>query len=141
MPARDARRCAPAPIHPGGADRARDGRQVRTEESLCYWWDTMRLELPEGTPDRVYLRLAVYEAPSRAHSKPKLVATTGVTVQQLRERGLGHGDARGRGVPLELRTLSAAGRACGTLWMERCELLGFDVDEDHEHAPSAEEPW
>ena len=42
-------------------------------------------------------------------------------------------DRRGRGVPIELRTFdpraandpgASSGRACGTLWVERCELLG-----------------
>ena len=54
-----------------------------------------------------------------------LVATAGATVQQLHDAR----DTRGRGVPLQLRTLiegDTEGRACGTLWVEECELLDAD---------------
>ena len=103
------------------------------------WWDPMRFEVPDGAPERVYLRFAVYEADPRGSGRPKLIATAGATVHQLQRDAE---DARGRGVPLPLRALTSsrgpggadkvaevAGRACGTLWIERCALLGFPPDE------------
>ena len=109
--------------------------EARTDEMRSHWWDELQMELPEGTPERVYLRFAVYEKAARTGGKPKLVASTGVTVQQVHEMQRS-GDARGsRGVPLELRTMPltrggepTAGKPCGTLWIEMCELIGFDEE-------------
>ena len=112
--------------------------EVVHEEVQSLVWDGMKLELPEGTPDRVYLRFAVYESAARRGQQPKLVGTCGATVQQISDERV-----RGRGVPLQLRgalntsfSSGVAGSKCGTLWIEACELIGF-ADEEPEAKPKS----
>ena len=120
--------------------------EARYEESAqSIWWEEMRLEIPEGTPERVYLRFAVYEAAHRGtKGKPRLIATVGATVHQIAHAM--HDDRRG--VALALRSLGSAkggvdvlaGKPCGTLWVERCELLGLPPPPPPAAAPAAAPP-
>lgn len=119
----------------------------RMEDHHTLWWEEMELELPDGLPERVYLRFAVYESLGRyAHvdgtrlsgrdgggvastggysqPRPKLIGMAGATVDELRAN-----DARGRGAPLTIHAPPVGKGARpvprGTLWIERCDMVGF----------------
>ena len=70
---------------------------------------------------------------SGTRGKPRLVATAGATVGQIDATRLG--EKRGKGVPMQLTALGTpggevAGRPCGLLWVERCELVGVPPELD-----------
>ena len=82
-------------------------------------------------------RYAMYESQAAKGTRHKLVGVAGATVQQLVEDA----DPRGRGVPLDLHAppnkgsatswllpSSARHQSRGTLWIERCMLLGVELE-------------
>ena len=100
------------------------------EDHHSLWWEEMELEMPDGLPEKVYLRFAVYESPTwQRGGRPRLVGVDGTTMQHLRQMT----DPRGRGRPLQLSAPPTnnlqepplrGGR--GTLWIERCQLVVLD---------------